>query len=209
MPQNPPRPAPSTRRRPRQARARHTAQALQDAFVRLLVERGYAAITIREIVMVAGTGLGSFYEYFASKEDLARVSLHLRTKALLLALRAVAASHGGRPLAEVVEAVVGAQIEAHRGQPAEWGAHYLLERHYSGAEAYRKMYERFVDAWASAIGSAAGLPSDTPVRDAARVSQTILYGLFSHAYLGADSPPDMQLLRQRACTAIQAYLAAA
>ena len=101
------------------------------------------------------------------------------------------------------------QIEAHRDQPAEWGAHYLLERHYSGAEAYRKMYERFVDAWASAIGSAAGLPSDTPVRDAARVSQTILYGLFSHAYLGADSPPDMQLLRQRACTAIQAYLAAA
>ena len=81
-----PSPAPlPRRRRPRQSRAQHTSQALQDAFVRLLVERGYAAITIREIVMVAGTGLGSFYEYFASKEDLARVSLHLRTKALLLA----------------------------------------------------------------------------------------------------------------------------
>jgi len=204
-----PSPAPlPRRRRPRQSRAQHTSQALQDAFVRLLVERGYAAITIREIVMVAGTGLGSFYEYFASKEDLARVSLHLRTKALLLALRGVAASHGGRPLAEIVEAVVDSQIEAHRDQPAEWGAHYLLERHYSGAEAYRKMYERFVDAWAGAIEAAAGLPNGYPVRDAARVSQTIMYGLFSHTYIGSDSPPDVQLLHQRACTAIQAYLAA-
>lgn len=51
------------RRRPQQSRARHTSGALQEAFVRLLVERNYDAITIREIVDLAGTGLGSFYEY--------------------------------------------------------------------------------------------------------------------------------------------------
>jgi AcrR family transcriptional regulator len=51
-------PPPATsRRRPRQSRALYTSQALQEAFVRLLVEQGFAAITIREIVAVAGTGL--------------------------------------------------------------------------------------------------------------------------------------------------------
>lgn len=193
------------RRRPSQSRARQTSQALQDAFVRLLVERGYAAITVREIVLVAGTGLGSFYEYFASKEDLARVCLHLRTKALLLGIRGVAASHAGQPLARIVEAVVDSQLQAHRERPEEWGAHYLLERHYSSAEAYRKMYERFVDAWAGAIESASDLPPGYPVREAARVSQTILYGLFAHAHLGTPRP-DPSALRIEACTAITAYL---
>ncbi|GGH52330.1 TetR family transcriptional regulator [Comamonas phosphati] len=195
------------RRRPSQSRARQTSQALQDAFVRLLVEHGYAAITVREIVLVAGTGLGSFYEYFASKQDLARVCLHLRTKALLLGIRGVVASHAGQPLARIVEAVVDSQLQAHRERPEEWGAHYLLERHYSSAEAYRKMYERFVDAWAGAIESASDLPPGYPVRAAARVSQTILYGLFAHAHLGTPRP-DPSALRIEACTAITAYLKA-
>lgn len=201
-------PPPAGRRRPSQSRARQTCQALQDAFVRLLVERGHAAITVREIVLVAGTGLGSFYEYFASKEDLARVCLHLRTKALLLGIRGAAASQAGQPLARIVEAVIDSQLQAHRERPEEWGAHYLLERHYSSAEAYRKMYERFVDAWAGAIESASDLPPGYPVREAARVGQTILYGLFAHAHLGAPGP-DAQALRRQACTAITAYLQAA
>ena len=68
------------------------------------------------------------------------------------------------------------------------------------------MFERCVDAWAAAIEQAVDLPPDYPVRDAARVSQCILYGLFNHSYLAADAPPDLDLLRQRANTAISGYL---
>lgn len=196
------------RRKPRQSRALHTSQALQDAFVRLLVERGYAGITIREIVMVAGTGLGSFYEYFASKDDLARVCLHLRSKALLMATREAVAPHAGRPLREIVDALVESQAEAHRERPEEWGAHYLLERHLSGVDAYRKMYERFVDAWAEALAAASDLPADCALRDAARVSQTVIYGLFSHVHISAVGPPDLQALSLQARTAVNGYLAA-
>ena len=194
------------RRRPLQSRARQTFQALQDAFVRLLLERSYAEITVREIVLVAGTGLGSFYEYFSGKEDLAKVCLHLRSKSLLLGIRGVTGSHSGQPLMQIAEAVIESQLQAHRERADEWGAHYLLERHYSTSEAYRKMFERFVDAWAAAIEQAVDLPPDYPVRDAARVSQCILYGLFNHSYLAADAPPDLDLLRQRVNTAISGYL---
>ncbi|MDM0104586.1 TetR/AcrR family transcriptional regulator [Variovorax sp. J22R24] len=196
------------RRKPRQSRARHTSQALQEAFVRLLVERGYAGITIRELVSVAGTGLGSFYEYFASKEDLARVCLHLRSKALLMALHDAVERHQGRPLREMVDAVIESQIDAHREQPFEWGAHYLLERHLSGPDAYRKMYDRFVGEWTGALGAASDLSPTCEKEEAARVSFTILYGLIANAHIGAAGQPDLQALSRQARTAIRAYLCA-
>jgi len=196
------------RRKPRQSRALHTSQALQEAYVRLLVERGHAGITIREIVMVAGTGLGSFYEYFASKDDLARVCLHLRSKALLMAMQEAVAGHAGRPLREIVEAVIDSQIDAHRERPEEWGAHYLLERHLSGVDAYRKMYERFVDAWVDAIAAASDLPADCAQLEAARVCQTVMYGLLSHVHISAAGAPDLQALSRQTRTAIEGYLEA-
>jgi len=194
------------RRKPRQSRALHTSLALQQAFVRLLVEQGYASITIREIVTLAGTGLGSFYEYFASKQDLARVCLHLRTKTLLVALRAAGAEAAGRPLRDMVDAVIASQFAAHRGEPQEWGAHYLLERHYSSAEAYRAMYERFVNEWGTVLEAASDLPADFPTREVARVVQTMLYGLFAHTYIRTPERPDVPALERQVRTAIHAYL---
>ncbi|SFM87909.1 transcriptional regulator, TetR family [Variovorax sp. OV329] len=153
--------------------------------MQLLAGRDYAGISIREIVSVAGTGLGSFYEYFASKDDLARVCLHLRSKALLAALQAAGERCAGQPLADVAAAVVDALADAHRGPASEWDAHYLLERHLSGAEAYRKMYERFVDGWAQAFAGAADPLPAGRLREAALLSHTLAYGLFSNAFIGS------------------------
>ncbi len=68
------------RRKPRQSRAKLTQEALQESFVRLLHERSAAEITIREITDLAGVGLGTFYEYFAKKEDLLALTIHLQVK---------------------------------------------------------------------------------------------------------------------------------
>lgn len=204
-------PAKPQRRRPSQSRARFTAQALQQAFVQLLVERDYPRISIRAITGLAGTSLGSFYEYFASKEDLARVCLHLRSKELLTALHQAVETRRGRPLAELVQAVLASQLAAHRAQPAEWSAHYLLERHLSGVEAYRKMYQRFVDGWVQVIEAAGDLPEAARAQApaTARVCQTILYGLVAHAHLAHPTPPDLDALEQHATQALQGYLALA
>ncbi len=201
------RPAAAGRRRPQQSRALHTSQALQDAFVRLLVEREFVPnITIREIVTVAGTGLGSFYEYFSSKEDLIRVCLHLRAKSLLVALREVGSRMAGRPVQEILDAVIDCQMATHALAPQEWRAYYLLERHYSSAESYRKMYDRFVDEWSHALAAASNLPAGFPTSEAARVAQTILYGLMAHTYIRSPAPPDVPALARQARTAIQAYV---
>lgn len=197
------------RRHPRQPRARQTARALREAFVRVLVERGYEGATVREITGVAGTGLGTFYDYYANKDDLARVCLNLRSKALLKAFRDAAVGHRGQALAHIVDAVVDALLHAHGERPQEWGAHYLIERHFSGHDAYRNMYDRFVGAWAEAIGSASDWSAAAPTREAARVCQTIVYGLFAHAHLRQAQRPAAPALRRQARTALVAYLHAA
>ena len=150
----------------------------------------------------------SLYHYFASKEDLARVCLHLRSKALLMAMQEAVARHAGRPLRDIVDALIDSQIDAHRERPEEWGAHYLLERHLSGVDAYRKMYERFVDAWADALSAASDPPAGCAMREAARVCQTVMYGLVSHVHISAVGAPDPAALSLQTRSAINAYLEA-
>ncbi|XAH23361.1 TetR/AcrR family transcriptional regulator [Xylophilus sp. GW821-FHT01B05] len=197
------------RRRPQQSRARHTAGALQDAFVRLLVERDYDAVTIREIVDLAGTGLGSFYEYFANKEDLAKVCVHLRSKTLLRALQSLGQDSDRASLESMVCLVIERLADIHRESPSHWGAHYLLERRLSGIAAYSKMYERFVREWARLIGAASDRLCACP-NDAARTCQAILYGLFAHAHLQGLSTQmrvDLDLLCLQSQQALLGYLA--
>lgn len=66
-------------------RVERTRSALDRAFGRLLLARGYAALTVREVIEGAGVGRSTFYEHFESKEDLLRQSV----RPLLGALAAV------------------------------------------------------------------------------------------------------------------------
>jgi AcrR family transcriptional regulator len=60
----------------RVARTRH---ALQHAFLRLIVEKGYEAVSIQDICEAADVGRSTFYLHFKDKDDLKRSGLeHLR-----------------------------------------------------------------------------------------------------------------------------------
>lgn len=61
----------SLRKRPVQQRSKITIGALQEAFVRVLIDRGYEKMTIREVTAVAGVGIGSFYDYAPNLRALA------------------------------------------------------------------------------------------------------------------------------------------
>ena len=82
---------PAMRRRPRQSRARASSQALQEAFVRVLLDGGCEKTTVREVVAVAGVGVGTFYEYFGNMPALAALVVHQHVKALAQQARAAGA----------------------------------------------------------------------------------------------------------------------
>jgi AcrR family transcriptional regulator len=63
-------------------RTERTRQALIDAFVALLFERGYDAINVADIIERANIGRSTFYEHYAGKEVLLRETIGRQFSAL-------------------------------------------------------------------------------------------------------------------------------
>jgi AcrR family transcriptional regulator len=58
----------TTKKRPRQRRAKETFDAIAVACARLLVRHGYERVTTNHIADEAGVAIGSLYEYFPGKD---------------------------------------------------------------------------------------------------------------------------------------------
>jgi AcrR family transcriptional regulator len=69
-------PRPRRRRRPVQARSKHTVERILAAAAHVFSERGYAATT-NHVAEAAGLSIGSLYQYFPDKDALL-VALHNR-----------------------------------------------------------------------------------------------------------------------------------
>lgn len=57
-------------KRPRQARAVFTVEAIYQALVRIWLRQGWGAVTTRSVALEAGVAVGTLYDYFPSKQAL-------------------------------------------------------------------------------------------------------------------------------------------
>ena len=173
----------SLRKRPVQQRSKITIGALQEAFVRVLIDRGYEKITIREVTAVAGVGIGSFYDYAPNLRALAASVIQKRCLDTVVLLRQCLVGQEGRHFAELADLLLQALIKEGFGRPKEWTALLLLERQVSSAAALKRVHEEFVGIWAEAIRiSSANVPS-AKVLHTARMAHAISYGWYSHDLL--------------------------
>lgn len=177
------------RRKPSQSRAWMTSGAIQDAFVLLLVERGYEKVSMRDIAGVAGVGLGTLYEYFPGKDSIAAVTVRSRLRKVAAA-EAAAVPPSPRTLAETVRALVQAHVRTLLSQPAEWTALLYLERRITAPEVYRELYREFVYLFRDAFATASDWPTELDRDRAAFNAFSIVYAMTQHALLVQDVCPD-------------------
>lgn len=99
-------------------RVRKTRQALQEALITLILERGYEALTVQDILDRANVGRSTFYAHFYDLEDLLQSEFE----------------------------VLQAEFEQHIAQAPQqgddiWAISRLMFQH---AQAYRRLYQAVV-----------------------------------------------------------------
>ncbi|HEY4220511.1 MAG TPA: TetR/AcrR family transcriptional regulator [Myxococcota bacterium] len=107
------------RKMPKQERARATRDALLDAAALVLVDEGYDGASTNKIAARAGVSVGSLYQYFDGKDQIV-TAVAERHHEQLMAVVALAAADPGEPdgdLATLVEAIIGAMLQAHAVDP--------------------------------------------------------------------------------------------
>ena len=179
----------SPRKKPVQSRSQMTLAALQEAFVQVLVERGYEKMTIREVALVAGVGVGTMYDYVPNLRALAASTIHKNCLEYADILKSKAKETSGQPIGIVVNTLLTTLIELGFARPREWTALLLLERQVSSPDALRKIHEAFVDIWAEAFRSSSTLIPADKITQAARMAHAISYGWYSHDLLFYNDAP--------------------
>lgn len=197
------------RRKPRQSRAKLTQEALQESFVRLLHEHSATEITIREITDLAGVGLGTFYEYFAKKEDLLALTIHLQVKQHAEHLKSYAQQQ--LELSTVVEinryiaTIIQFQLQQIQAQQWLWAQTFLLERQVSHIETYQKSYSMMLQMWQQIF-----VPVIHNAEQQLRLAlnlHRISYGFISQSLLINPHFQDWDVLYTDISLAIQPFLA--
>jgi AcrR family transcriptional regulator len=79
---------------PKDRRVRKSQQALKDAFIALVLESGYEAVTVEDIAERADVARATFYAHFEDKEQLLSVLFHEMITELADRFTLVADAHG-------------------------------------------------------------------------------------------------------------------
>lgn len=112
------------RKKPQQARAQQTVNAILEATIQVLEREGPEAATTTRIAEVAGVSVGTLYQYF-SHRDAIFDTLQDREWSKALAMTQEILSEGNLPKSprEVVEQCVKGMLSLHTGHP---GVHRVL-----------------------------------------------------------------------------------
>lgn len=192
------------RRKPVQRRSQMTQGAILEAFVRLLVEKGYQRLTIRDIAALAGVGLGTVYEYFPGKKSIAAHCIHQRFKGVGLRMQACIQARQGQALRALVTGLLDEIVDLHRQQVQEWSALVALERQVSDASAFQALYRQIADIWGAAFLASSDVAAYAG-KDPAVVHAAV-YGLLYQRLLTAPQEVLAEQFRRQLQELVLGYL---
>lgn len=146
-------------KRPTQARAKVTVQAVFDAFVRIWQRNGWAKLTTRSVALEAGIAIGTLYDYFPSKTALYSGYVRYCIEALLQAVDEQAVQPADLTWRERVHRLVRLACGVERtGLP--WFHPEMLELEPQVAEPkhQRRAYDELAAMWQRVFDACTDLP---------------------------------------------------
>ena len=118
-------------------RIQRTQRSLREALVALMIERGYEALTVQDILDRANVGRSTFYTHFRDKDELLVSGLD-QLRAALAEVQAKARSHGrGLESALAFTLPLFEHVHSHRA------LHKMIAGRESGAMVHREFHKMF------------------------------------------------------------------
>ena len=178
-------------KRPSQARARFTVQAIYDAFVRIWQAEGWERLTTRAVALETGISVGTLYEYFPNKQALLSGYVRHGMDALLVAIDKQVVQANDAPWQERLHLLLRLTHGIDAPELQYYDSQMLaLEHQIAETKHHRRVHDEIVGAWSKALNACADLPH----RPSALTVQTLClsafggrrYVLLVHA--GDDAP---------------------
>lgn len=110
-------PSANPRKKPRQARAQATVDAILQASAHILVGQGFEGFNTNAVAERAGVSVGSLYQYFPNKEAIIAEMVRAKRARLLHGLQAAELAYRDSALPEALAALVAATIAHQKGWP--------------------------------------------------------------------------------------------
>lgn len=189
-----------------------TSAAIQDAFLLLLLEKGYEKTSIRDIANVAGVSVGSVYQYFPGKEAIAAMTVRTWVRKLSTALSkavdGIMRTGKGRTVHEVTRLLVEVHVHTMLEGGAYWRALSSIERRVSPQAVYNRLYQDNVDLFRQALTSAADWPDGLDDARVAFSAYTIVDSLVKQALLVKAALPSAETMLGDVSLALDGYVRA-
>lgn len=146
-------------KRPRQARARFTVQAIYDAFVRIWRRDGWEGVTTRAVALETGISVGAFYDYFPNKQALLSGYVRHGIDQLLQAIDQQAVQPPGLTAAQRIGHLVRLSCGGQGSELPYFDAGMLrLEAGIAEPKHHRRVYEELLAAWQRVLVACTDLP---------------------------------------------------
>lgn len=189
-----------------------TSTAIQDAFLLLLLEKGYEKTSMRDIANVAGVSVGSVYQYFPGKEAIAAMTVRTWVRKLSTALSkavdGITRTGKGRTVHEVTRLLVEVHVNTMLEGGAYWRALSSIERRVSPQVVYNRLYQENVNLFRQALTSAQDWPEGLDDGRVAFSAYTIVDSLVKQALLVKAALPSAETMLGDVFLALDGYVRA-
>ncbi|MBX3620505.1 MAG: TetR/AcrR family transcriptional regulator [Rhizobacter sp.] len=146
-------------KRPTQARAKVTVQAIFDAFVRIWQRDGWARLTTRAVALEAGVAVGTLYDYFPSKTALQSGYVRHCIESLILAVDTQAVQPAGLAWRERVHRLVQLACGVSDAPPSWFHPDMLaIEPQVAEPKHQRRAHEELCVMWQRVFDACTDLP---------------------------------------------------
>lgn len=147
-------------KRPSQARAKFTVQAIFDAFVRIWRAKGWEGVTTRAVALETGISVGTLYDYFPNKEALLSGYVRHCMDALLDAIEAQVIQPADMAWEERLRRLVQLTGALDTPDLPYFDVAMLrLESVIAEPKHHRRVFEELCAKWIKAIAACADLPA--------------------------------------------------